>query len=123
MNERTLKTLEYDKVLSTVAQFAALQNAKRQISATVPESDLESVKLLLDKTEEAKKLLFDYGVGGVEYFDEPGEEIERAAKGSPLTLGEILKVARLLKSSRIARNAFTSVDDETIKHLPAIAEN
>ena len=123
MLARSLKTLEYDKVLAAVSRFAALSSTKRQIEKIVPETELKAAKLLLDKTEEAKKLLFDYGIGGVEYFDEPGEEIERAEKGSPLTLGEILKVARLLKSSRIARNAFTSIDDETIVYLPEIAEN
>ena len=60
-------------------------------------------------------------MGGIEYYDEPGDELERASKGSSLTLAELLRVARLLKSARIIKNAFTSVNDEEITLLPAIA--
>ena len=123
MDVKTLKTLEYDKVMNIVANYAVLKNSKRLLADMRPFSDVESVRLSLDKTEEAYKLLFDYGIGGVDYFDEPGDEIDRAEKGSSLNLGEILKVARLLKCSRVVRNSFTSVDDETIKLLPEIAEN
>ena len=122
MIDKTLKTLEYDKILDLVSSFAALPTTRRQISACRPSTDLFEARNLLAQTEEAYKLLFDRGVGGVEYFDEPGDEIERASKGSSLNLGEILKVARLLKSSRLARNSFTSVDDESITILPRIAE-
>ena len=122
MFDKTLKTLEYDKVLNLVASYAALRETKRRISACKPFSDISEAKDALCKTEEAYKLLFDHGVGGVEYFDEPGDEIERASKGSSLNLGEILKVARLLRSSRSARNSFTAIDDESITLLPRIAE-
>ena len=123
MDDRSLRTLEYDKILELISRFAVLKETKRRISAFRPFSDIFKVRHALDETEEAYRLLFDYGVGGVEYFDEPGEEIERAEKGSLLKLGEILKVAGLLRSSRIARNSFTSIDDEKIKILPEIAEN
>lgn len=122
MEKKTLSTLEYDKILNIVASLAVLKETKRRFATFLPFTDLDEARHELDLTEEAYKLLFDRGVGGVEYFDEPGEEIERAEKGASLNLGEILKVARLLRSSRIARNSFTSVDDETIVYLPKIAE-
>ena len=122
MDGKTLKTLEYDKILDIVSGYAVLNETKRRISSFEPAAELDKARSLLDQTEEAYKLLFDYGVGGVEFFDEPGEEIERAEKGSSLNLGELLKVAGLLRSSRLARNSFTSVNDETITVLPKIAE-
>lgn len=121
MKERFLLSLEYDKVLNILSGFAALKGTKRQILSYVPSGKREDAELLLRKTGEAYKLLFTYGVGGVEYYDEPGDELERASKGSSLTLAELLRVARLLKSARIIKNAFTSVNDEEITLLPAIA--
>lgn len=121
MTPKTLKTLEYDKVLNLVSDCAVLKGTKQRLLSSTPFSDIESVNNALLKTEEAYKLLFDYGVSGVDFFDEPGDELERAEKGASLTLGELLRSARLLKASRLIRNSFTSISDENIKLIPDIA--
>ncbi len=121
MTDRTLTTLEYDKVMRLVSDYAVLYGTKQRLASSVPFSDILSVKLALDKTEEAYKLLFDYGVSGVDFFDEPSDEIERAEKGALLSFAELIRSARLLKASRLIRNAFTSVEDDTIVRLPEIA--
>ena len=122
MTDRTLVTLEYDKVLSIVSEFAILKGTKKRMLLSTPFFEKESVLYELDKTEEAYKLLFDYGTGSIEFFDEPGDEIERAEKGASLTLGELIRCARVLKASRIIRNSFSTVVDPTISILPNIAE-
>lgn len=121
MTPKTLKTLEYDKVLNLVSDCAVLKGTKQRLLSSTPFSDIESVNNALLKTEEAYKLLFDYGVSGVDFFDEPGDELERAEKGASLTLGELLRSARLLKASRLIRNSFTSISDENIRLIPDIA--
>ena len=118
MTDRTLVTLEYDKVLSIVSEFAILKGTKKRMLLSTPFFEKESVLYELDKTEEAYKLLFDYGTGSIEFFDEPGDEIERAEKGASLTLGELIRCARVLKASRIIRNSFSTVVDPTISILP-----
>ncbi len=123
MNSKTFTTLEYDKVLSLVAEYAALKGTKERLAFSVPFMSKADVVLALNKTEEAYKLLFNYGVGGVEFFDELGDEIERAEKGALLSLAELIRVARLLKASRLVRNSFTSIDDETIVLLPTLAQS
>lgn len=121
MTERTLKTLEYDKVMNLVSEYAVLKGTKRRLISATPFSDLEEVNVALAKTEEAYRLLFDYGASGVDFFDEPSDEIERAEKGALLTLSELIRSARLLKASRLIRNSFTSITDERIVYLPEIA--
>lgn len=121
MTEKTLKTLEYDKVLSLVSNYAILKGTKQRLLSLTPFSDIESVNVALKKTQEAYKLLFDYGVSGIEFFDEPSDEIERAEKGALLSLAELIRAARLLKASRLIRNTFTAIVDENIVHLPEIA--
>lgn len=121
MTSKTLTALEYDKVMSLVSNYAVLYGTKQRLLSSLPFSDFEGVKIALNKTEEAYKLLFDYGVAGIEFFDEPSGEIERAEKGALLSLTELLRSARLLKASRLVRNAFTSITDETIIYLPEIA--
>lgn len=118
MTLKTLKTLEYDKVLNLVSQYAVLKGTKQRLVLCTPFSDINEVNVALSKTWEAYKLLFDYGVSGVDFFDEPSDEIEKAAKGALLSLSELIRAARLLKSSRIIRNSFTSVVDDSIVYLP-----
>ncbi len=122
MNERTFLTLEYDKVLSKVAEFAVLKGTKRLILSFKPETNFEEVKHLQRKTFEAHKLLYVHGVSGVEFFDEPSDELERAKKGASLSLAELIRSARLLKASRLVRNNFTQITDDEITILPSIAE-
>lgn len=121
MTLKTLKTLEYDKVLNLVSQYAVLKGTKQRLVSCTPFTNINEVNVALSKTGEAYKLLFDYGVSGVDFFDEPSDEIEKAAKGALLSLFELIRAARLLKSSRIIRNSFTSVVDDSIVFLPEIA--
>ncbi len=121
MTQKTLKTLEYDKVLNLVSGYAVLKGTKQRLVSCTPFTNINEVNVALSKTEEAYKLLFDYGVSGVDFFDEPSDEIEKASKGALLSLSELIRAARLLKSSRIIRNSFTSVVDDSIVFLPEIA--
>ena len=105
MDFKVLKTLEYDKVLELVAENAVLKGTKRRILACGPANDLKEVEFLLRQTEEAYKLLFNYGTSSIEFFDEPSDELDRAEKGSLLSLAELIRSARLLRSSRLIRNA------------------
>ncbi len=123
MTQRTLKTLEYDKVMNLVSGYAILKGTKQRLISATPFKDVESVLVALKKTEEAYKLLFDFGVSGIEFFDEPSDEIERAEKGALLTLSELIRSARLLKAARLIRNAFTSVVSDEIVYLPEIASS
>lgn len=122
ISARVRNVLEFNKIIKRVAEYAALAGGKELLNSLQPETDSESAEFLLKKTYEAFKLLYTYGVSGIEFFDEPGDELERAKRESTLSMGEILRVARLLKSSRIAYTSVTSVEDEEITALRAIAE-
>ena len=122
IDNKTLKSLEYDKVLTLISSYAVLKRTKTAILETKPLLDLNEILLELDKTEEAYKLLFDYGVSSVEFFDDITDELSRAKKGSTLNLAELLRVARLLKSSRIVRNGILAITDEKITKIPEICE-
>lgn len=122
MDEKALKTLEYDKVMSIVAQYAVLKGTKRHILSYAPSSDKLSVEQALKKTEEAYLLLYNYGTPSVDFFDEPSDELDRAEKGSTLSLAELIRSARLLRSSRLIRNAYSDDFGGAVTYISAIAE-
>ena len=67
---KTLQSLEYDKILYSVSKFAVLKETKKYLLNFKPETDYDTVKYLLDKTQEAYKLLYTHGVNCIEFFDE-----------------------------------------------------
>ncbi len=123
IEKRVLTTLEYNKILTLCAKHAVLDFSKQIIKELTPLADFEEVSFLLKKTAEAYKLLFTHGVSGIEFFDPITDELDRAKRGSVLSMGELLRVARILRSSRIVYNSITSIVDEEIVALRSIAES
>ena len=123
IEKRVLTTLEYNKILTLCAKHAVLDFSKQIIKELTPLADFEDVSFLLKKTSEAYKLLFTHGVSGIEFFDPITDELDRAKRGSVLSMGELLRVARILRSSRIVYNSITSIVDEEIVALRSIAES
>lgn len=107
IGEKTLRQLEFDKVLEKAAKFSVLNKTREAISALRPETDYNTAVYLLDKTDEAFRLLYNGGVGGVEFFDDLTDEPERAARGGILSFSELLRVARLLRAARITASSVT----------------
>ena len=101
MDEKVLRTLEFDKVKNKIAEYCVLYSSKDEMNALVPFTEYKSAKNELNKTKEAFELLYTDGVSGVEFYDDLGDSLNRAAKGATLSMGELLKAARLLKSSSV----------------------
>ena len=92
INEKTLKALEYDKILAEVCAFSVLGQTKKQILESKPLTNLSEVQLLLKKTEEAYKYLFTYSTGGIYFFDDIADELKRVDVGGVLNNVELLHV-------------------------------
>ncbi len=118
---KTLKSLEFDKITETLSNFAVLDRTKDLIINLSPSSLFIEVSDLLDKTEEAYKLLYEYNVSKVYYFSNVSSELSRVDKGGVLNNAEILRVAENLKGARILKTAITQVSAESIVKIREIA--
>lgn len=121
ISDRIIKKLELDKILSSVSDYAVLYSAKQLILDLKPETDIEEIKNELKKTKEATLLLYKHGVNGVSYYDELTDELLRAKKGGVLSLAELLKVGRLLKSSLLIKTDIDKADDEEISYFKELS--
>ncbi|MGN1234941.1 MAG: endonuclease MutS2, partial [Christensenellaceae bacterium] len=115
--------LEFHKILRLASDYAVLEGGKRFLLDVRPQNDLTEVNRLLALTAECRKLLFEYGVGKIEYFPPLGDELLRASKGSTLSCGELLAVANLLRSARILADAIDSIADGEIVHIRTLLQN
>ncbi len=100
ISDKVIKTLEFDKIAEKISSYAVLATSKNRVVTDSFDLSYNNAKHLLDKTNEAYNLYLE-GVKGVVYFDEIFDELNLAEKLSTLTPSALLKVARLLRSSRI----------------------
>ncbi len=121
MEEIVIKKLELNKVLASVASFAALEQTKRQIASLQPCDTLAEAEALQRLTAEADAALFRYGAGHIEAFPPFHDELERAQKGASLSCGELLSAAALLRSARVAYRSIQSLPEECSSCLREIA--
>lgn len=113
MDEKVLRTLEFDKVKNIIAEYCVLYSSKDEMNTLVPFTEYKSAKNELNKTKEAFELLYTDGVSGVEFYDDLGDSLNRAAKGATLSMGELLKAARLLKSSSVLYSSVTGAKSQS----------
>ncbi len=109
MKEKTLKKLEFDKILNLLAEGAVSPVGVKACLSIMPSSNLEEVQKMQQETEEAIYMLKYKGRSPLVSFEDVREQLSLAEKGSVLSAGVLLQLANVLYASRIARNSF---DDE-----------
>ncbi|MCB0044933.1 MAG: endonuclease MutS2 [Caldilineaceae bacterium] len=120
MNPRTLRVLEYDKVLAKVAQQCAFSGGAEIARGLLPSDDLDTIRDWLEETAEAAKLLeqkTDIGFGGARDVRGSLDKAERRAMLLPL---DLLEIKNTLIRARSLRNTLTRLE-HTFPRLADIA--
>ncbi len=112
MDNKVIEKLELNKILSQVSSFAVLAMTKQRILCEQPAAEGRGAQSRLDLTTEGDAALFRRGIGRVEEFPPFGDEPERAAKGSSLSCKELLGMAALLRSARVAYRGVQALPPE-----------
>ena len=122
MNPRTLRILEFDKIINKVAGQTSFSGGAELATALLPSDDLVTIKLWLAQTQEAYSLLgqkADISFGGVHDLR---PFLERAERGATLMANELLEIKHTLQRARSLRNLFMRLE-QTFPHLYDIAVN
>ena len=61
MNEKVLKTLEYNKIIARLAEHASSEDAKKRCLTLTPGTDINEINLLQLQTKDALNRLFKGG--------------------------------------------------------------
>lgn len=108
---KALKTLEYFKILEMLKGNVSSERAREIIDALRPTSDIVSANGMLTETAEADKILFEQSLSPNFAIDNILFPLERAKKMSVLTMSELLKIAGVLRVSRILKNTISRALD------------
>lgn len=111
MNEKTIKALEYDKILQILAQYPASSLGRGYAALLRPAAHMDDAKTLLDQTDEALAVYRRIGRSPIDSFPDILELLQRLPALFSCGAGELLAIASCLKASRAARAALH--DDET----------
>ena len=110
MDKRTLRVLEYDKIIEMLAAYAASEGGRERILTAQPQSQESAVARLLAETAEAEWVVTRSGRSPIDRFRNPEEAAGRAAVGAILGPEELLRVASFLKAVIHARSEIRSLD-------------
>ena len=115
MEPKTLKSLEYDKILDMLKGYCQSSSAKNLAGSLLPTSDIEEVRALLSETAEADKVLYDFSVDPNFAIDDVSAALSRAEVLSTLSMGDLVQIARAVKVAREVRTSAEKV--QNIPHL------
>lgn len=113
-SNRVYDLLEFSRIKENVASFSILQKTKSQLLLALPNFSLDVCKKTLEYTREADLLLNKYLLDPLLPFDDVDELLEKARVDATLSMGELLKVARVLRSARVLKSTVASSPDDVV---------
>ena len=122
---KTLKTLEYDKIIGMLVDCASTEGAKARAASLTPTDDFELIIERQNKTDDAKRLINAKGYPSMSVKDRVVSSADRAYKGSVLSPSELLEIGALLRTARMMldyintdKDFTTSLDEHFSRLLP-----
>lgn len=116
MNERALRSLEFDKIRAQCASHAASDIGREFVDALEPVDDLAEAEKLLRQTWEADGICRRIGGSPIDSFPDARVTLQRVRAAYALSPAELLNLAACLKASRRARERLLSGDEEAELH-------
>ncbi len=98
--EKTLKILEFDKIIEMLADHASTDGAKARARALSPSDDFDTVLDRLSKTDDARRLINAKGFPAFSASERVTASAERAYKGAVLSPSELIEIASILRCAR-----------------------
>ena len=96
-SEKTLKTLEFDKIRVAAAAYADSPRGAAAVKACVPSARLDEALEKLEYTRQAYTAMYDVLVTPSMAVDDVGEIVSALSKQAVLSPSDLLKVAALLR--------------------------
>ncbi len=121
MNDKSIKILEYNKIIEMLRTRAASDMTRQVISELRPLTDIYEIRHLLQQTTEAVKVIIAKGNPPMSAFYDIAPALMRARKGGALTMQQLLQVAYNMRTAR-TMSAFLEKDTGEIPALDAIRE-
>lgn len=115
MNEKVLKTLEYNKIIEKLIELCGSAPGKEKARSLLPESDIN--RIIERQTETADALTRIYKKGSLSFSGIPDirDSIKRLDIGGVLTAAELLRISSILTATLRAKSYGSTGSDTDIE--------
>lgn len=114
MNEKVLKTLEYNKIIDLLTEYATSESGRELCRKLKPMTDLEAIEDAQAKTRDVLSRIFKKGSLSFSGLHNIGASLKRLEIGGTLGIEELLRIASLLEVAKRAK-AYSRSDREDTK--------
>lgn len=120
MKEKTLKTLEYYKIVELLVEKAESSLGREKAKEIRPLTDIDDIEYLQRETEEAYSLIIKRGNPPLFGIYNIGPEVRRAEMGGVISPGSLLKIADSLRVSRTLKGYMRETKEDKASSYPII---
>ena len=103
MNEKALRTLEYNKIITLLTAQATSQSGKALCAQLTPSCDLAAIRLAQQQTADALTRIYQKGSLSFAGNHDMGPSIKRLEIGGSLSIEEFLRLCSLLEVAKRAK--------------------
>ncbi len=115
MNLKSLKIIEYNRVVDTASSFASSKKAKKDLKELKPMSSKKQINRAIELTEEAYNVLMNLSNFHIGSIRDLSDALNLAKIGSVLSPEELLDIAGTLRTSRMLSKSIRDAQTEEVK--------
>ncbi|HHU49726.1 MAG: endonuclease MutS2 [Caldicoprobacterales bacterium] len=124
MDERTLKVLEYNKIIERLADFCVSDSGREMALRLKPVSDRNQIEQWQEETSEAESILAAEGSGFLAPFPDVRHPVRKAEIGSILIPRELLQIAQVLALISSVKSRMNEYKDKAeLRLIPVLIES
>ncbi|MCG1009280.1 endonuclease MutS2 [Salinicoccus sp. ID82-1] len=113
MNQRTINTLEFDKILAQLSAFAESGKTRKMIDHDIVSTDLDEILQMINEVDDASTMLRYKAVelGGITDIK---QHVRRAEIGSMLGVQELNEIRSMLNRKHMLGGVFNDFEDDEV---------
>ena len=123
MEEKTLKTLEFDKIIQMLKEHSVNAETFERAQKISPETSLAKVRRMLSQTDEAVVMIYKYGSPPIMRVDAVKHIVKRVNAGGVLSAAELLNVAAILKCADRLKKYYNDQSGVLEEYFSCLVEN
>lgn len=116
MDQKSLKVLEYNKIIDLLATKASSSLGLKYIEELIPKPDYKEVKDMLEETSEAQGILIKRGHVNLGGIQDISDSVKKADIGAVLDPGSLLKISDNLRAARNLKRSLTPGEEEDFNY-------
>lgn len=120
MNAKTLKSLEYNKIVELLIGKAESELGRDRIREIKPLTNIEDIEYLQRQTEEGYTLILKRGNPPLYGIHSIAPEVRRVEIGGSLSPGGLLKVSDSLRVSRGLKSYIKETKEDKVSNFPIV---